>query len=216
MALNPKNIIGAVTGAGKAAVSEVTGLAKRFNRGEDDTVIPTPEAGRTSGGAAGTAEVRPDRHGEAQPLGRHEDRAREVRRGGHGDQVAPRRQAAQPDGGHRRPEGRCCRRPEVGDRAQDDREAEAGGRQAEARAGSEAQARGRDAEARGRDAEAQARGRDSEAEGPCGGRAEAGGGRGEARDARGEARDAREAGSRQDRLLTSGGARGPAGPRASR
>jgi len=44
MALNPKNIIGAVTGAGKAAVSEVTGLAKRFNRGEDDTVIPTPEA----------------------------------------------------------------------------------------------------------------------------------------------------------------------------
>ncbi len=151
MALNPKNIIGTVTGAGKAAVSEVAGLAKRFHRGEDDTVIPTPEAERARPAAPpARPKAARTRRGEAQPLGRHEDRAREVRRRGHGDEVAPGRQAAQPDGGHRRPEGRCGRRPEVGDRAEDDREAEGGGRQAEARAGGEAQARGRDAEARRR------------------------------------------------------------------
>ena len=44
MALKPKNILDAVTGVGKSAVSGVAGLGRRFRHDENDTVILTPEA----------------------------------------------------------------------------------------------------------------------------------------------------------------------------
>ena len=45
MALNPKNLIGAVAGAGKNAVTEVAGLVGRLRGGEESaTVSPEPVA----------------------------------------------------------------------------------------------------------------------------------------------------------------------------
>ena len=64
MALSPKDIIGTVTGAGKTAVSEVAGIAKRFRREEDDTLVTTPpESGPVAAPAAPPAKPRTARAG---------------------------------------------------------------------------------------------------------------------------------------------------------
>ena len=226
MALKPKDILDTVAGAGKAAVSEVTGLAKRFRRDESDTELPLPpprprpRLRRPPRGPheAGEAACRARRRHQVRPLhvGRHQD-------GPHaGGRGRARRRRSPPGSRGWRAEARRGRRPEVGaprSRRRRSRKpatakataatatpAEAGGGEADGgqghagqACGGEAQARGGEGEPGGEDHAGQVRaGQAATAAKPTAGQVR--GGEGHPGEARGGGAEAgRQAGRGQDR-----------------